>query len=324
MCPADMSDLSPIEQAVRIGIQAGEALASAPLRGVDQQPVGDFPLDGYERVLVAELVVLPTEVRERVLGKGNVLTLYEVARLQMAIADGLLQADPKQRLMLLSFARRLSSCLDEWFGPAGKVGIADWNELDPAGATVFQFKVTLLGVKPPVWRRIVVPDCTLARFHEYLQSAMGWNNSHLHQYEIEELHYGDPELLGVEFDEEESGNTTEILLSEVIPMSRRRFAFHYEYDLGEGWDHEILFEGNPEFDPQVQYPHCIEGARACPPEDCGGARGYTRLVAAYRDPRHDQHKEMRTWLGPAFDPEQFDPLATTGKMRKGLTDSGLQ
>ena len=96
-----------------------------------------------------------------------------------------------------------------------------------------------------------------------------------------------------------------VLLSKLIPKSGRRSRWIYEYDFGDGWRHEVLFEGFPPADPKAKYPLCLEGERACPPEDCGGPGGYAEYLAAIADPRDEQHEEMLQWRGP-FDPEAFD------------------
>jgi hypothetical protein len=114
----------------------------------------------------------------------------------------------------------------------------------PAAERLYQFKITLVDSKPPIWRRIQVRDCTLDKFHERIQTAMGWTNSHLHQFRINDESYGDPELLDDGFeDEEDCIDSTEIKISEIVPRNGKRFRFWYEYDFGDGWEHELLFEG---------------------------------------------------------------------------------
>jgi len=137
----------------------------------------------------------------------------------------------------------------------------------------FQFKVTLLDIKPAIWRRIQVPDCTLTDLHEYIQAAFGWENYHLHQFEIGGVLYGEPDPDGDDFDMDVEDETV-VLLSKLLPKSSRKARWIYEYDFGDGWRHEVLFEGFPPIDPKAKVPLCLEGERACPPEDCGGPPGY--------------------------------------------------
>jgi hypothetical protein len=185
---------------------------------------------------------------------------------------------------------------------------------------VFQFKITLLGVKPPIWRRILVPDCTLDKLHEHIQTSMGWTNSHLHQYNIKGERFGDPELLDDGFEDFECVDSTKTILSDILPKTGKRFSFRYEYDFGDGWEHEVVFEGCPAVDPKTKYPLCMEGERACPPEDCGGVYGYGDFLEAISNKKHDDHKSMLEWVGGWFDPEEFDAATATKAMKKGLPD----
>jgi hypothetical protein len=182
------------------------------------------------------------------------------------------------------------------------------------GDLLYQFKITLLDVKPAIWRRIQVPDCTLVDLHEYIQAAFGWWNYHLHQFDIDGERYSQPAPDGDDF-EMDFKDETDVRLSRLIPKSGRPSRWIYEYDFGDGWRHEVLFEGFPPADPMAKYPLCVEGERACPPEDCGGPWGYADYLAAIRDPKHEQHDEMLEWRGP-FDPESFDAKKATKEMRK--------
>lgn len=179
---------------------------------------------------------------------------------------------------------------------------------------LFQFKITLLDIKPAIWRRIQVSDCTLVDLHEYIQAAFGWENYHLHQFEIDGVRYSQPAPDGDDFDMDFE-DETDVLLSKLLPKSAKRTRWIYEYDFGDGWRHEILFEGFPPIDPKAKAPLCLEGERACPPEDCGGPWGYGDYLAAIADPQHEQHNEMMEWRGP-FDPEAFDAKKATKAMRK--------
>jgi len=127
----------------------------------------------------------------------------------------------------------------------------------------------------------------------------------------------DPNLWDAEFDLVDSTKTN---LSQILPTTGKRFAFKYEYDFGDGWEHEVLFEGTPSVDAKTKYPLCLEGERACPPEDCGGIGGYQDFLAAIADPKHKEHKNMLRWCGGKFSPEQFDPGRATKEMKKGLPD----
>jgi len=173
----------------------------------------------------------------------------------------------------------------------------------PIATKSIQLKVTLKYIQPPIWRRLVVTDnCLLYDLHWILQAAMGWDNSHLHAFRIGAVEYVGPE--STEADPEAICDE-DVLLSQVIERPKQKFT--YLYDFGDGWNHEILIEkieplaGSP---PKIQ---CLAGARACPPEDCGGPPGYQSFLAAKRDPNP---KNLECWGEPdwvlQFDPERFD------------------
>ena len=186
--------------------------------------------------------------------------------------------------------------------------------------TVYQFKITLLESQPPIWRRIQVQDCTLDKLHEHIQTSIGWTNSHPHCFKIGEQFYGDPMLLREGFAEMKYKNSTRTKISKVIPKTGERFALHYEYDFGDSWEHEVLFEGCPKAEAGRQYPICLEGERACPPEDVGGMGGYADFLEAIRDKNHEEREAMFEWVSGWFDPEEFDPVTATKSMKKGLPD----
>ncbi len=172
---------------------------------------------------------------------------------------------------------------------------------DSTQRVVYQIKVTLKGTKPPIWRRIqVASDATLANLHDILQSVMGWEGYHLYQFLIDGIEYGDPNLL----DELEAENARTATLNTLV--RGEKFKFIYEYDFGDGWEHEILVEKMLALDKGKQYPLCITGKRACPPEDCGGIWGYADFLEAIQDPKHPEHDEMVEWVGGEFDPTAFD------------------
>jgi hypothetical protein len=189
----------------------------------------------------------------------------------------------------------------------------------PASERLYQFRITLLDIQPAIWRRIQVKDGTLDKLHEHIQTAMGWTNSHLHDFKIDGQRYGDPVLLDENFAEMNYEDSLSTKISAILPQSGRRFAFEYEYDFGDGWRHEVLFEGCLRAERGKRYPVCVEGARACPPEDVGGTGGYEEYLEAMGDPGHERHGEFLGWRGP-FNPEAFDPVKATKRMWRGLPD----
>ena len=189
----------------------------------------------------------------------------------------------------------------------------------PASERLYQFKITLNDYEPTIWRRIQVKNCTLDKLHERIQTAMGWTNSHLHEFEIDGERYGDPELLNYGFEEFPGIDTTITRISQIVPKNGNRFDFLYQYDFGDCWNHKVLFEGCLRAESGQRYPLCIEGERACPPEDVGGIGGYAEFLEAMVDPNHERHQEFMEWRGE-FDSERFDATNTTKAMRKGLPD----
>jgi Plasmid pRiA4b ORF-3-like protein len=113
-------------------------------------------------------------------------------------------------------------------------------------------------------------------------------------------------------------DSTRTLLSKILPKAGERLAFKYEYDFGDGWIHEVLFEGCPTVDPGAKYPQCLEGERACPPEDCGGVWSYQNFLEVLGNPKHEEYASVLEWLGGPIEPDKFDAQEATQAMHKGL------
>lgn len=182
----------------------------------------------------------------------------------------------------------------------------------PSEPPILRLGVTLRGVRPPVWRRIEVPaELTLARLHGVLQAAMGWTNSHLHHFYQGQVYYGPVDLL----DDLAVEDERRVTVGDVLRRLRQRIT--YEYDFGDGWEHDVVLEARVEREPRVRYPRVVAGERACPPEDVGGAWGYAEFLAAVADPAHPEHDDLLDWYGDDFDPEAFDLAATDRRVRRG-------
>jgi Plasmid pRiA4b ORF-3-like protein len=168
--------------------------------------------------------------------------------------------------------------------------------------TVHQLKVTLRRVKPPVWRRIVVPsEITLADLAPVLEAAMGWLGGHLHVFEADGARYDMPDP---DWEEDDDLDERRFRLGDVLPDVGKKMRF--DYDFGDGWEHDVVVEAIAALEPGVTYPLCLAGRRACPPEDCGGSWGYAELVEALADTRHPDHNDLKEWAPPGFDPARFD------------------
>ncbi len=167
--------------------------------------------------------------------------------------------------------------------------------------SVYQLKVTLLESDPPIWRRLQVPaNVTLGELHYILQATMGWTNSHLHQFRVNDTDYSDPG-----FGLEETENEDKVTLAQIAP--RAGAAFLYQYDFGDDWMHEVTVEKVLPRKEGERHPVCLGGEHACPPEDCGGIGGYDEFLQAIRDPHHEEHQDLLEWIGGSFDSEAFDP-----------------
>jgi len=183
--------------------------------------------------------------------------------------------------------------------------------------SVYQLKITLENIKPPVWRRVLIDgSSTLDEVHEVIQAAFGWWNYHLHEFEADGIRYGVPDLdhdWGLPTRYEDLTRLDAIATSEGTRID-------YTYDFGDGWSHKIVVE---KILPAagLTVPACIGGKRACPPEDCGGPWGYQELLAILADPTHEEHRERSDWLGAPFDPEAFDPSDFEHNLREGRADA---
>jgi len=196
--------------------------------------------------------------------------------------------------------------------------------------SIYQVRITLNDSKPPIWRRVAAPsDITLGELHEVIQIAMGWTDSHLHQF-VEYRNPNRPTCKEIQTlprkaldeltrtpryfvtkvtpwgapTEMEGEDEDAVTLAEVCPKVKSKLI--YEYDFGDSWEHTIEVQKIVEPEPGTKYPVCLAGKKACPPEDCGGVWGYYRLLETIANPKHEDHEDMLEWLGGEFDPDAFD------------------
>lgn len=180
---------------------------------------------------------------------------------------------------------------------------------------IYQFKITLEEIKQKIWRRIQVPGkYNFWDLHVAIQDAMGWSDSHLHQFELINSETGKKEIVGIP--EHEYGEATmddyetlagwELKLDDyfTIPDNEQ---IPYLYDFGDSWRYLIKFEGIYPRNENKKYPLCLDGERACPPEDCGGVGGYENFLEIINNPQHEEHQSMLEWVGGSFDSEKFNP-----------------
>ncbi len=180
----------------------------------------------------------------------------------------------------------------------------------PTQRHILRLCAQLLDLHPVIWRRIEIrSDLTFWALHVALQNAMGWTDSHLHDFELPNADAGEPVWIGMpDLDGDDyrdvRADFDERLKSWIHCQGER---FFYNYDYGDGWRHEVVIEAIEPATRGTRYPLCTGGERACPPEDVGGPGGYENFLKALTDPKHPEHDEYRRWIGGRFDPELFDP-----------------
>jgi len=170
---------------------------------------------------------------------------------------------------------------------------------------IIQLKITLKETKPPVWRRILVhKDTTFFELHHIIQITMGWFNYHLFEFDINRNKIGEPNKEFDFFDGVDVIESSTVTLDSMIKSLKQNFS--YEYDFGDGWQHQISVEKFLPIDSSINYPICLKGKLSCPPEDCGGIGGYYQMLNVLDDKNHPEHEEMIEWLGGEYDSEYFD------------------
>ena len=176
----------------------------------------------------------------------------------------------------------------------------------PLFGDAFEIRAALRNVEPTVWRTLSVPvHLSLGDLHEILQVAFGWQNSHLHDFVVGEARFGMTDVEDELFCIDEHA-------APLGAVARSGSSFVYRYDFGDSWEHEIRVERVvPSAEANIV---CTGGARACPPEDCGGVPGFVHLLEVLAHPGHDEHAEMRTWVGNRYDPTKFDLAGINKKL----------
>lgn len=178
---------------------------------------------------------------------------------------------------------------------------------------VCQLRIVLLGIEPEIWRRFQVSsDITLRKLHRVIQVVMGWDNDHPHQFIIGERLYGirpqNPTLWSMQIRDESGARLRQMI-------SNEGDSFTYEYDFGDSWEHDIEVEKIIPAEEAADTPICLDGERACPPEDCGGPFGYARLQQYFDDPESIQLEEPWSFVVQDFDPEAFDLDEVNSRLR---------
>ncbi len=170
--------------------------------------------------------------------------------------------------------------------------------------------MVLQDVDPVVWRRLLVPGAVrLTKLHDMLNVAMGWTDSHLHQFRV-----GDA-LYGMHLDDWADDEIDEKEMT-VLQALRKERRFFYDYDFGDSWEHEVVIEELTWSYFGLKFAVCIDGQNACPPEDVGGTSGYRDFLDAIAEPHHEEHESYLEWVGGTFDPAEFDLAATNATLQR--------
>ena len=177
------------------------------------------------------------------------------------------------------------------------------------GPTAHVVRVSLRYVEPEVWRRVsVVYEMPLPKFADVPQQAMGWEGYHLHMFDVGGVLFGPADENSDHLINENAAKLTHVL-------PRVESALRWDYDFGDGWEHDVLVEAIEPLNPKTKYPVVLDGDRACPLEDVGGPPGYEDLLRVLSNPKHKEHKHMVDWAPKGFDPAVFDLVAANRRVR---------
>jgi len=170
-------------------------------------------------------------------------------------------------------------------------------------SNILELEIVLIGTKPKIWRRVLVQDdLTFHELHYAIQFAMPWTDSHLYQF----FEGKRRRAIGIphEDDFEDLEDSRELILASLLKAPKDSIL--YLYDFGDNWEHQVTVVKVHEPEQGAKYPWVIDGAMACPPEDCGGIWGFEELLDTLKNKKSKEYKELLEWLGEEFDPKAFD------------------
>ncbi len=199
------------------------------------------------------------------------------------------------------------------FGRRAKKGKKNGKTIEKKAAFLYQFHVSLAFSDPLIWRRVQVPgEINLQQFHEVLRICMGWSGQHDHKFYVGKIFYemSSPAGIDKEYDEVKFELQT---LEEAM-----KWCFTYLYDVGEGWEHDIIIEGiKPQQKAGKKYPVLLDGQWASPPEEIGGVHSYSDFLQALKNPTEEKNERLlRFHDSDDFDPEYFDQNVINDKLVK--------
>ncbi len=181
---------------------------------------------------------------------------------------------------------------------------------------IYQIKVVLQDIKPPVWRRLLIPsNATFWELHIAIQDSFGWEDYHLHQFFVGSAWDRNATHIAIPNPEDDWGEGEESLdeattkLEEFLSEDQPKLT--YVYDFGDNWEHKIILEKVLPFSSQEVFPQVVAGKRACPWEDSGGTGGYEHKIEILKNKKHPDHLEIADWVGvddfSELDLESFEP-----------------
>jgi hypothetical protein len=276
----------------------------------------ELNLSEGQRHTILKYAELPAHLSERLAAEGTAakatqFTLDELDELLDHVAESVYRAKGNEKQKVLRIVEKVSKLLGSTIDPDEMPKRRLANKTDE----VFQIKITLQGIDPPIWRRIQTKDCTLEELHALIQVTMGWEFDHSYRFNIGGVDYADLNMTS----DDEVEDASDAKLSEVLPARNHRPRFLYEYDFGDEWIHQLIVEERLPPEEGVKYPICLAGQRARPPEDCGGPWAYPDFVEAVSNPGHRRHEEILEWVGGDFDPKRFDLEAVNNELRRMRT-----
>ncbi|HWQ48066.1 MAG TPA: plasmid pRiA4b ORF-3 family protein [Methanosarcina sp.] len=176
---------------------------------------------------------------------------------------------------------------------------------------IYQLKLSIKSISPKIWRRIQVPEnYTFLDLHKAIQTVMGWEDYHLHEFEMQNPKTEELDKIG------KADEDCETLCESLVPENKAKLSKYftpenkfalYRYDFGDNWEIKVKLEEILPKKQGAKYPVCIAGKRAAVPEDIGGIWGYEEMLEILKDPEHEEYEHTVAWLGKNYDPEYFDP-----------------
>lgn len=175
-----------------------------------------------------------------------------------------------------------------------------WSLVEGESIQLAHLKVSIKGIKPPIFRELIIPmDMSFQEMHILIQAAFGWENAHLYQFNYKNEIICEENTL---IDQDYISAELERLSDSIVLKGDTIF---YEYDFGDSWVHSIKISKIYDSKPDEKYPRCLKGGRACPPEDVGGVFGYYHMLEVLSEPESEEYSDLLEWLGDGYDPEYF-------------------